>query len=157
MLSKFENLFNEPKKMAVVCGAALALSVVSIGISLTNCSQREMVGVINVSKIMTESIRLKNISNENRLAVDKLFKEAMEKEKTLEGKEKDAFREETMLALRGYKQKNEKECSDVVNAAVDKVAKTQKVKFVVSNKVYFGSNIVDVTDAVLKEIDASGK
>ena len=111
-----------------------------------------------MSRVMSESTRLKDISKENLLAVEKVYKNAVEKEKSVEGKEKDELRRKTMIELRSYKQKNNKECADVINVASDKVAKAQKVIFVVSDKVVFGSNTVDLTDALLKEIDfAAGK
>ena len=153
-----KSFFEEPKKVMFVCGAAVVLSLVSLGVSFSGCGQSDKIGVVNVSRVMSESTRLKDISKENRLAVEKVYKNAVEKEKGVEGKEKNELRKKTMMELRSYRQKNNKECADVINAASDKVAKAQKVRFVVSDKVVFGSNTVDVTDALLKEIDsAAGK
>ena len=145
----------EPKKLAVVCGVSLAISVVSFGIAANELCKVSRVGVIDIGRIMTESTRLKSISDENRQAVDKVYKEAMAKEKKLKEEEKGEFRKKTMVELRSFKQKNSKELNDAIKAASDKVAKAKNVGFVISDKIIYTSNTVDVTEEVLKEIDAA--
>jgi Skp family chaperone for outer membrane proteins len=153
-----KSFFEEPKKVMLSAVLPLCLAWYLWEYLSVGCGQSDKIGVVNVSRVMSESTRLKDISKENRLAVEKVYKNAVEKEKGVEGKERDELRKKTMMELRSYIQKNNKECADVINAASDKVAKAQKVRFVVSDKVVFGSNTVDVTDALLKEIDsAAGK
>ena len=151
----FKFIFSDPKKLAIVCGVSLAISAVSLGIVMNESCKNSQVGVIDISRIMTDSTRLKNISDENRQEVEKVYKEAMEKEKDLKGEEKNEFRKKTMVELRAFKQKNSKECNDAIKAASDKVAKAKNVKFVISDKIIYASNTVDVTDEVLKEIDSA--
>lgn len=150
----FKSVVLEPKKLAVVCGVSLAISVVSFGIAANELCKVSRVGVIDIGRIMTESTRLKSISDENRQAVDKVYKEAMAKEKNLKEEEKGEFRKKTMVELRSFKQKNSKELNDAIKAASDKVAKAKNVGFVISDRVIYTSNTVDVTEEVLKEIDA---
>ena len=145
----------EPKKLAVVCGVSLAISVVSFGIAANELCKASRVGTIDIARILTESSRLKAISDENRQAVDKIYKEALEKEKGLKEEKKGEFRKKTMVELRSYKQKNSKEHNDAIKAAADKVAKANNVGFVMSDRVIYTSNTVDLTEEVLKEIDAA--
>lgn len=151
----FKSVVLEPKKLAVVCGVSLAISVVSFGIAANELCKVSRVGVIDIGRIMTESTRLKSISDENRQAVDKVYKEAMAKEKELKEEEKGEFRKKTMVELRSFKQKNSKELNDAIKAASDKVAKAKNVGFVISDRIIYTSNTVDVTEEVLKEIDAA--
>lgn len=151
----FKSVVLEPKKLAVVCGVSLAISVVSFGIAANELCKVSRVGVIDIGRIMTESTCLKSISDENRQAVDKVYKEAMAKEKELKEEEKGEFRKKTMVELRSFKQKNSKELNDAIKAAADKVAKANNVGFVMSDRVIYTSNTVDLTEEVLKEIDAA--
>lgn len=151
----FKSVVLEPKKLAVVCGVSLAISVVSFGIAANELCKVSRVGVIDIGRIMTESTRLKSISDENRQAVDKVYKEAMAKEKELKEEEKGEFRKKTMIELRSFKQKNSKELNDAIKAASDKVVKAKNVGFVISDRIIYTSNTVDVTEEVLKEIDAA--
>lgn len=151
----FKSVVLEPKKLAVVCGVLLAFSAVSFGVGINAMRKAPQVGVIDIGRIMTESTRLKSISDENRQAVDKVYKEAMAKEKELKEEEKGEFRKKTMVELRSFKQKNSKELNDAIKAASDKVAKAKNVGFVISDRIIYTSNTVDVTEEVLKEIDAA--
>ena len=151
----FKSVVLEPKKLAFVCGVSLVISVVSFGIAANELCKASRVGTIDIARILTESSRLKAISDENRQAVDKIYKEAMAKEKKLKEEEKGEFRKKTMVELRSYKQKNSKEHNDAIKAAADKVAKVNNVGFVMSDRVIYTSNTVDLTEEVLKEIDAA--
>ena len=151
----FKSITSDRKKLAVVCGVSLAISVVSFGIAANELCKASRVGTIDIARILTESSRLKAISDENRQAVDKVYKEAMAKEKELKEEEKGEFRKKTMVELRSYKQKNSKEHNDAIKAAADKVAKAKNVGFVMSDRVIYTSNTVDLTEEVLKEIDAA--
>ena len=108
MCFDFKSIISDQKKSIVVCGVLLAISAVSFGIGINAMCKASRVGTIDIARILTESSRLKAISDENRQAVDKIYKEAMAKEKGLKEEEKGEFRKKTMVELRSYKQKDRK-------------------------------------------------
>ena len=130
---------------------ALLLILVFVTALLGGCSGADKVGVVDVSKVMTDSPKVKKFQDDFNVKGKETI-EALEKEKATLSPEEFAKRQQAVYGeFMKVKQTMESEVQGVVKQAVEEISKEKKLG-VVLYKEGVAQGGTDITDDVIKKL-----
>lgn len=130
---------------------ALLLVLVFVAALLGGCSTGQKVGVVDVSKVMTDSPKVKQFQDDFNVK-GKTTIESLEKEKATLSPEEFAKRQQVVYGeFMKVKQDMESQVQGVVKQAVEEISKEKKLD-VVLYKEGVAQGGTDITDDVVKKL-----
>lgn len=130
---------------------ALLLILVFVAALLGGCGTTEKVGIVDVSKVMSESPKVKKFQEDFNVKGKEVI-EGLEKEKATLSPEEFQKRQQAVYAeFMKVKQNMETEVQGVVKQAVEEISKEKKMTIVLY-KEGVAQGGTDITDEVIKKL-----